>query len=204
MADSFLWFSGRVKAVFCPCPTTRLESTRPFAMTHGAEDRCVFQFRSVSGPAQKESAAAHIPTPNEIDRELQTLAEGCDEHVDVFAGADASEEDGFAVTAEFGGELLGVLLNGAAIANVVMVDVDGGEGAQIVDRKRSVGVDQASVGGDDEDARGGAWRLGEGASVSDFAAEIQAAEESKDVADRNESATLQTTRQVEPRAWIKD
>jgi hypothetical protein len=173
-------------------------------MTHCAEDGCVFQFRSVSGPAQKEPSATHVATPNEINGELQAFAEGGDEHVHVFAGPNASKEDGFAVAAEFGGELLGVLLNGAAIANVLMVDLNRGESTQIVDRKRSVGVDQASVGSDDEDARGCARWLGEGASVSHFAAEIEAAKESKDFADGHHSATLQTTREVEPSARIKD
>src|SRR4051794_3699376 len=113
MADSFPGFSGRVKGVFRPCPATRLESPRPFAMTHCAEDGCVFQFRSVSGPAQKEPSATHVATPNEINGELQAFAEGGDEHVHVFAGPNASKEDGFAVAAEFGGQLSGVLLNGA-------------------------------------------------------------------------------------------
>src|SRR5437763_580135 len=121
-------------------------------MPNRPDDRCIFQFRSVSRAAQEKAAPAHIAPSNEINRELEPVAERCGQYVHVLLRADASQQNGFSPGPQFVSELSGIDFNRPSIPAILVVHVDAGKRPQFFDGKRSFSIDQPTVRGDDQNS----------------------------------------------------
>src|SRR3954466_2879651 len=77
--------------------SSRLELRRAFSFSHGTSHRDVIQFATIDGATQQQTAPAHVAAPHEISRETETLSEMREEHVHVFGGGDAAEENDLTV-----------------------------------------------------------------------------------------------------------
>src|SRR5881394_4318529 len=95
--------------------SSRLELRRAFSFSHGAGDGDVGELGAIDGAAEQQSAPAHVAASDEIGRETESLTEMFEEHVDVFGGRDAAEENDLVVRRQRFREPFHIALEGAAI-----------------------------------------------------------------------------------------
>ena len=114
------------------CISSRLQFGRSLSLSHRARHGDVRQFVAIDRAAQQQSAAAHVPAPDEIRWKTQPFPKMREENIDIFSRGDASQQNNFRVCRQFFRESLDRAFEGFAIARIVFIDVDGGELAQII------------------------------------------------------------------------
>ena len=149
-------------------------------MSDGAGHRDVIQLDALAGFAQQQASAGHVAAANEINRKPEALAEYPAEDADVLRRRDASEQHHVAGVSDLAEQRHRAALERLPIADVREIDVavrefeDGRVGDPCVGTLQSCGRR------DDVDVAG----RGELPRVRQLAAEVEAAEEREDVAER--------------------
>ena len=159
-------------------------------------DRHVGQLHAGGGLSQQQAAPAHVATTHEVDRKDELSAEDLQQSIDIFGRCDAAEQHDFTV-ANFAAERRCALLERPPVGAIVRIDILGGE---LSDRRAGhpcIGAAQAGVGRDDMDTAADdrivdVRRGCEMTRVGQFAAEVERADERKQVAERNTFARAQT------------
>jgi hypothetical protein len=170
----------------------------------GALNGHVRQFFSRAGAPQQQSAAAHVAAADEIDRELEPLAEHLRQHVDVLGRGNAAEQDDLAVGADLLVERAGACEQRTAIPRIVGGDVHTGKGADRGVRHRGLDGTQSGVRRDDQrsassELRGGIRRPRERQRVGELALEVETADEGEYFADGDALFAAQADGEVERR-----
>jgi hypothetical protein len=163
-----------------------------------AGDRDVLELRALSDAAEHEAAAAHVAAADELARELEARAEEGFEDPDVLSGRDAAEQHDLVVGSERRGERARRALERTAVARLVLVDRRAGERAEVARADDLLGAHESPCGRDDEGGGESVARAAERARVRELSAEVEAAQEGVDVAERD-AVRAQPDGEVEPR-----
>ncbi len=155
--------------------TTRLQFRWAFAVHDRARDGNVWQFRFVGGATQQQSAAAHVSSSDKIGRKAQTFLKICEQHVDVFSGGDAAEQNNGSVARKSSRELSRIPLEWLAITRIVLVNIDLGKLAEVIKRDARLRVDQSTCRRNDKGAANSARGASKCIRVGDLATEIEPA-----------------------------
>ena len=124
----------------------RREFRRPFAVHNRARHRKVRKFLPIRGATQHQSTTAHVATTDKVRRKSQSLAKVCQQHVDIFAGGDAAEENHFALGRQFRCQMPRVALDWHSVTRIVLMDVDLRKFTQIIETNSRSRIDQPRVG----------------------------------------------------------
>lgn len=184
--------------------SSRLELRRAFSFSYGTRDRNIGKLGAIDGATEQQSSPAHIAATDEIGGETEPLPEMFEEHVDVFGGRDAAEENDLAFRRQRFREPFHAALERRAIARLVFVNVQGSEFLEIGKTNRRCGRDQSACGGDDENRRALLTRRREGIRIGEFAAKIETAEEREHFAERGWLFASEPASQVELSALTHD
>ena len=172
-------------------------------MAHGAGDRGVGELAALARAAKQKAPAAHVAASHEIGREEQTGSEHVDEQIDVLARGDASEQNDLGSAARPPAEAARVAFERFPVERVFRMDVDFGEGPQILESDGRVDGDESPRRRDDERSRGLPLRSREALRILQLASEIQAGEKCEDLAERR-GALAEPHRQLEAGLLAKE
>src|SRR5437870_2601739 len=111
--------------------SSRIELRRALSFSHGAGDGNVGELGAIDGTAEEQTAPTHVAAADEIGRETKPLTEVFEEHVNVFGGRDAPEENDLAFRRQRFREPFHVALKRGAITGVGFVNIDSGEFLEI-------------------------------------------------------------------------
>src|SRR5262249_54987569 len=131
-----------------------------------------------------QSTSAHVAAANELLGEQQSFAEGRGERVDIFPGRDAAEQHDARRGRKMLRQALGIARERSDEALTTACEVDVSEREQVVPSDARVERDQTALGRDDEARRSVVRATAKGACVRDLAAEVQAAQEAENLANR--------------------
>jgi DsbC/DsbD-like thiol-disulfide interchange protein len=153
-------------------------------MAHGARDGNVGELARGEHASKHESAAAHVAASDEVGRKAQAAVQPALDHVDVFSGRDAPEQDRGVVTGERGGERGGVAFEGLAEPRLAGGDADLRNLAEVLEADDRVGGNEPAAGRDYQDTVGDRPCACESAPVRELASEVETAQEGEDLAQR--------------------
>jgi len=150
--------------------------------------RDIRQFQASHDAAEHQAAATHVATSDEMHREHQPVAKNGQQQIDVFARRNAPEQHDLAVGPDGVQQRPRAAFQRPPVDVVGQIDRRGRKGQKRLERDRRVRRAQAGVWRDDQDAAGAhrlRWirRRSEPAGVRELAAEVEAADETEDVAE---------------------
>jgi len=185
-------------------PLDGRELWRTLAMARGPGDRCVLELDPGKDTAEHETAAAHVAPTDKRRRKDETVAEDRLQDLDVLPGSDAPQQDDIAVRADRVKQRTRPTLERLAILSICEIDGHGSKRFERRERDRCVSGAQTCVGRNHQHAAshhriGGVGRAREPSRVGKLAAEVQAADEAEDVAERRSSGRPQLPRKRELR-----
>src|SRR5512132_1509339 len=122
----------------------RREFRRPLPVDDRARHREVRKFLTIRGATQHQSAATHVTATDKVRRKSQSLAKVCQQHVDVFAGGDAAEENYFALVREFLCQMPRVALDWHSVTRIVLMDVDLRKFTQVIEMNSRSRIDKTA------------------------------------------------------------
>jgi len=144
-------------------------------VTDGTSQWLVAELDSRLYSAQQQAPAAHVSAAHELAGKQQSIAQGLEEHIGIFARGDAAEQHDLAGRLR---EQADIALQRESIAKIGELDRDLAHGAELFRQDVRRSVEKSAARRDHETAA-------KGAGISELAAKVEAARELEELTQRS-------------------
>lgn len=153
-------------------------------MTHGCCHRYVGQLCPGIYASEEEPTAAHISAANKFNRKKQPLPKDLEKWINVFRCRNAAKEDDLAISSQLG-KTLQIAVERNTVTRTRRVHITATNVPYLFKGNTCLRRDQAAARGNNVSAGEIARNSGKSPGVGQFAAEIKAADEAEEFAERH-------------------